>query len=95
VSEKVATDEVELPAPTPLLHPAAGVPEIIDTEEAFNAATINGAAALEVSNTHGSISVGKTANVILTKTTNSLAYRPYAFGENWIKSVFINGNIIT
>jgi imidazolonepropionase len=64
-------------------------------EEAFNAATINGAAALEVSNTHGSISVGKTANVILTKTTNSLAYLPYAFGENWIKSVFINGNIIT
>jgi len=38
VSEEVASDEVELPAPTPLLHPAAGVPEIIETEEAFSAA---------------------------------------------------------
>jgi ribonuclease D len=38
VSEKVATDEVELPAPTPLLHPAAGVPEIIETEKAFQEA---------------------------------------------------------
>ena len=38
VSEKAATEEVELPAPTPLLHPAAGVPEIIETEAAFDAA---------------------------------------------------------
>ena len=38
MSEKVATDEVELPAPTPLLHPAAGVPEIIETEKAFQEA---------------------------------------------------------
>jgi ribonuclease D len=38
VSEKVATDEVELPAPTPLLHPAAGVPEVIETEKAFQEA---------------------------------------------------------
>ena len=38
MSEKVASDEVELPAPTPLLHPAAGVPEIIETEAAFSAA---------------------------------------------------------
>ncbi len=38
MSEKVATDEVELPAPTPLLHPAAGVPGIIETEAGFSAA---------------------------------------------------------
>lgn len=38
MSEKVATDEVELPAPTPLLHPAAGVPEVIETEKAFQEA---------------------------------------------------------
>lgn len=64
-------------------------------EEAFNAATINGAAALEISASLGSITKGKAANLILTKKLDSLAYLPYAFGENWIRSVFINGNIMT
>jgi len=38
VSEEQVPEEVELAAPTPLLHPAAGVPEIIETVEAFSAA---------------------------------------------------------
>jgi len=38
VSEKVVTDQAEVVAPTPLLHPAAGVPEIIETESAFESA---------------------------------------------------------
>ena len=38
VPESTVSEETELPAPTPLLNPAAGVPEIIETEDAFNAA---------------------------------------------------------
>ena len=60
-------------------------------EEAINAATLNGAAAMELSHTHGSISKGKAANFILTKTITSLAYLPYSFGSNNIERVFING----
>lgn len=63
-------------------------------EEAFNACTINGAAALELSETHGSITVGKQANLMITKPIPSLAYIPYAFGVDPIDKVMINGNII-
>lgn len=60
-------------------------------EEAINAATLNGAFAMEVQHTHGSIAIGKKANIILTKPIPSLAYLPYAFGANNIQQVFING----
>lgn len=60
-------------------------------EEAVNAATINGACAMELQQTHGSIAIGKKANLILTQPVPSLAYLPYAFGANNIQQVFING----
>lgn len=60
-------------------------------EEAFNATTINGAAALELSTQVGSITVGKKANFIITKQIPSLAWIPYAHQNNWIENVFING----
>lgn len=60
-------------------------------EEAINAATINGAYAMGVSDTHGSITIGKSANVIITKPINSYYQLPYAFGSNLIKSVIIEG----
>jgi imidazolonepropionase len=60
-------------------------------EEAFNASTINGAAALELSATHGSITIGKVANLIITEPVPSLAYLPYAFGDNLVEKVIING----
>lgn len=63
-------------------------------EEAINAATINGAYAMDISKTHGSISVGKKANVIITKPLNSIYELPYAFGSNLIDSVFIEGIIV-
>ncbi|HLP55284.1 MAG TPA: imidazolonepropionase [Fluviicola sp.] len=50
-------------------------------EEALNALTINAAYAMGLSNTHGTISLGKTTPVILTKKIPSLAYIPYAFGD--------------
>lgn len=63
-------------------------------EEAINAATINGAYAMNISNTHGSITKGKKANLIITKAIPSYGYLPYAFGSNLIDEVFINGNKI-
>lgn len=62
-------------------------------EEAINATTINGAAALELSATHGSVTVGKQANLIITKPIPSLAYIPYAFGVDPIAKVLVNGTI--
>jgi len=50
-------------------------------EEALNAITINAAYAMGLSATHGTISLGKTTPVILTKRIPSLAYIPYAFGD--------------
>ncbi len=60
-------------------------------EEVINASTINGAYAMELENEVGSITVGKKANLILTKPVSSLAYMPYAFGSNLIDKVMIGG----
>ncbi len=62
-------------------------------EEAINAATINGAYAMELQNEVGSIMVGKKANLIFTKAIPSLAYIPYAFGSSLVDKVMINGNM--
>ena len=63
-------------------------------EEAINAATTNGAHAMELAKEVGSISVGKKANLIFTKVIPSLAYLPYSFTANLIDKVMINGNFI-
>jgi imidazolonepropionase len=58
-------------------------------EEAINALTLNAAYAMGISETHGSISLGKSGNVIITNEIPSLAYIPYAFGENHIEKLII------
>jgi imidazolonepropionase len=63
-------------------------------EEAINAATINGAYAMELEKEVGSIQKGKLANLIITKPVSSLAYLPYSFGENWIERVMIKGEFV-
>jgi len=62
-------------------------------EEAITAATLNGAAALELSNSLGSIEKGKRANLIITKPLSSPSFLPYNFGHNHIAHVLINGEI--
>ena len=64
-------------------------------EEAINAATINGSFAMGIAETHGSIAVGKIANLIITKPINSYYQIPYEFGNNLIETVIINGKIIS
>jgi len=59
--------------------------------EAINAATINGAHAMEVGHLTGSITRGMLANIIVTKELPSLDFMPYAFGSNHIDAVYIKG----
>ncbi len=63
-------------------------------EEAINAATINGAYAMGLSKSHGSITKGKLANLIITKKIPSYGFLPYAFGSNLIDTVIIKGEEI-
>ena len=63
-------------------------------EEAINAATINGAFVLNISDKTGSISKGKLANFMITKPIKSYCFLPYSFGQAHIESVFLNGKEI-
>ncbi len=60
-------------------------------EEAINAITINTAFAMDVSDTHGSITRGKAGSMIITKEIPSLAFIPYAFGSDIVESVIVEG----
>lgn len=63
-------------------------------EEAINAATINGAYAMDLSKTHGSITKGKIANLIITQPLTSYYQLPYAFGSDLIDTVVAEGKVI-
>lgn len=63
-------------------------------EEAINAATINGAYAMGLEKTHGSICKGKKANFMITKEIPSYGFIPYSFGNSHIDKVFIEGKEI-
>ena len=60
-------------------------------EETINAATINGAYAMSLSHSVGSITKGKKANLIVTKNIPSYGAIPYNFGNHQIASVYLNG----
>jgi imidazolonepropionase len=60
-------------------------------EEAINAVTLNSAYAMGLSETHGSITVGKKANLLITKKIPSYEYLPYAYGSNLAETVILNG----
>ena len=63
-------------------------------EEAINAPTINGAYAMGISDSHGSICVGKRANVIITKEIPSLYFLPYAYTSDLIDRVILGGKVM-
>lgn len=66
----------------------------ITPEEAIHAATINSAYAMGLSKTHGSIAIGKKANLFITKEISSYAFIPYSFANNLVETVIINGKKI-
>ncbi len=49
---------------------------------------------MELQKTHGTIAVGKKANLIMTKPMNSLAYIPYNFGNNPVERIILNGKLV-
>ena len=61
--------------------------------QAINAATINGTYALGISDTHGSITAGKAANLFITTEIPSIAYIPYSYTEPMVDTVILNGKI--
>lgn len=63
-------------------------------EEAINAATLNTAYAIDRLEEHGSITVGKRANVFITRPMPSVAYFPYAYGANLVETVILGGRVI-
>lgn len=63
-------------------------------EEAINAATLNAAAAMDLSHELGSLSIGKRASFIVTTPLHSPAALPYFFGSDNIDTVVIDGRII-
>jgi imidazolonepropionase len=67
----------------------------MEPSEAINAATINGACAMEVQDKAGSISRGKLANLFITKEIPSIEFMPYAFGSSLIEQVMLRGKIIS
>lgn len=69
----------------------ASVSMRMTTAEAINAATLNGAACLELSDELGSITRGKRANLMVTAPISSLDFIPYNFGQPSIEAVYING----
>jgi imidazolonepropionase len=67
----------------------ACVKQKMTPEEAINALTINAAAAVELSDTHGKIALGRRSPILMTKEIPSLAYLAYAFGENHVQRIFL------
>ena len=63
-------------------------------EEVINAVTLNSAYAMGISETHGSITVGKKANIFITKKIPSYEFLPYAYGSNLVETVILNGEMV-
>jgi imidazolonepropionase len=66
----------------------------LTAEEAINAATINGAYAMGISDKVGSVTKGKIANLIVTENISSINEIPYSFGSKKISKVILAGKII-
>lgn len=62
-------------------------------EEVINASTLNGAYAMDLQDELGTISLGKKANVFITKRIPGYEFMPYAYGSNKVETVIINGQI--
>jgi imidazolonepropionase len=58
-------------------------------EEVINASTINGAYAMALDSSHGTITIGKKASLIITKEIHTPAELMYSFGTNNIDRVLI------
>ena len=93
----VATDYNPGSTPSGSMHLAVSLACIkmrLLPAEALHAATINGAAAMGMSNHYGSITPGKMANVFITRPIPSIAYLPYSYSEPLIEHVILRGKTV-
>jgi imidazolonepropionase len=74
-----------------LVNALATIKMKILPQAAINASTINGAYAMELAETSGSITIGKKANINITTAINSYGFMPYSFGQNHIEKSMIKG----
>ncbi|MBK8290448.1 MAG: imidazolonepropionase [Flammeovirgaceae bacterium] len=79
----------------PLMISFACIKMKMTPEEAINAATINTAYTLGLSQTHGTIKAGKVANVFISQPLSSSCFLPYSFGSNPVDQVILNGKLIS
>ncbi|MBP9926137.1 MAG: imidazolonepropionase [Cyclobacteriaceae bacterium] len=79
----------------PLMISLACIKMKMIPEEAINAATINTAYTLGLSQTHGTITAGKVANLFISQPLSSIASIPYNFGSNPVDAVILNGKLIS
>ena len=63
-------------------------------QEVINAATLNGAAAMGLSETHGTIAQGKAANLFITRPIPSYSFIPYALTTPVVETVILNGTVV-
>ncbi|MBL7851965.1 MAG: imidazolonepropionase [Cyclobacteriaceae bacterium] len=77
----------------PLMISLACIRMRLTPEEAINAATLNTAYALDLLGDLGSITMGKRANLFITKPIPSVAYVPYAYGSSLVDTVIVDGRI--
>lgn len=61
--------------------------------EAIAAATLNGAAAMELADSVGTLSLGKCANFILTREMSGLEEIPYRLNDVVVEKVYVNGEV--
>ena len=64
------------------------------SQEVIHSTTINSAYAMGVNKELGSITVGKTANLIITKEMPTYHYWTYSYGDNKVDTMILNGNLI-
>jgi imidazolonepropionase len=77
----------------PLMMTIACTQMSLTPEEAITAATLNGAAALGISDEYGSLEVGKRADIVLFDVPN-YRYLPYHFGTNLATKIIKHGTIL-
>ena len=77
----------------PLVFALAVLYMNLTTEEAVTALTINGAAALNIADTIGSIDIGKKGDIIVLEFP-SYKYIPYHIGMSTVEKVVKNGNLV-
>ncbi|MFH1001304.1 MAG: imidazolonepropionase [Bacteroidota bacterium] len=78
-----------------LIQAMASILYRLTPEEGIYATTINGAYAMGIHETHGSIAKGKQANVFITKPMNGIEYMPYSYGDNKVDIALLNGKIVS